>query len=164
MLSKAHLTSHYRMSGSVSDHTIVIIWVVKIFFVQFFCIFLPPLLSTFCFCSVHTTSALYCAPLCMKCSLGISNFLEEIYSLSYLLFSSISLHWSLRKSFLSLLAILWNSAFKWEYLSLSSLIFTYLLFTAMCRASETTILPYCICFWGDSLDPCLLINISNLCP
>ena len=27
----------------VSDHTIVIIWVVKIFSVQFFCVFLPPL-------------------------------------------------------------------------------------------------------------------------
>ena len=31
---------------------------------------------------------------------------------SILSFSSISLHWSLRKPFLSLLAILWNSAFK----------------------------------------------------
>ena len=30
-----------------------------------------------------------------------------------LFFSSISLHWSLRKSFLPLLTILWNSAFKW---------------------------------------------------
>ena len=30
----------------MSDHTIVIIWVVKIFFVQFFCVFLPPLQST----------------------------------------------------------------------------------------------------------------------
>ena len=36
-----------------------------------------------------------------------------------LLFSSISLHWSLRKAFLSLLAILWNSAFKWVYLLFS---------------------------------------------
>ena len=27
----------------VSDHTIVIIWLVKIFFVQLFCVFLPPL-------------------------------------------------------------------------------------------------------------------------
>ena len=32
MLPKAHLTSHSRMSGSVTDHTIVIIWVAKIFF------------------------------------------------------------------------------------------------------------------------------------
>ena len=38
-----------------------------------------------------------------------------------LLFSSISLHRSLRKAFLSLLAILWNSTFKWIYLSFYSL-------------------------------------------
>ena len=47
-----------------------------------------------------------------KYSLSISNFLEEISSLPILLFSSISLHWSLKKAFLSLLAIFWNSAFK----------------------------------------------------
>ena len=41
-----------------------------------------------------------------------------------LLFSSISLHWSLRKAFLSLLAILWNSAFKWVYLSFYPLLFS----------------------------------------
>ena len=54
----------------------------------------------------------------MKSSLGISNFLEEISSLVFpiLLFSSLSLNWSLRKAFLSLLAILWNSVFKWVYL------------------------------------------------
>ena len=40
-----------------------------------------------------------------------------------LLFSSISLHPSLKKAFLSLLAILRNSAFKWAYLSFSPLPF-----------------------------------------
>ena len=34
-------------------------------------------------CFFHTTSVLYCAHLCMKYSLGISNFLEEISSLSH---------------------------------------------------------------------------------
>ena len=29
----------------MSDHTIVVILVIKIFFVQFFCVFLPPLLN-----------------------------------------------------------------------------------------------------------------------
>ena len=48
MLSKVHLTSHFSMS--FGDHTIVIIWVMKILFVQFFCVFLPPLLNIFCFC------------------------------------------------------------------------------------------------------------------
>ena len=41
----------------------------------------------------------------------------------------------LRKAFLSLLAILWSSAFKWVYLSFSPLLFTSLLFTAICKAS-----------------------------
>ena len=71
----------------------------------------------------------------MKYSLGISNFLEEISSLPILLLSSISLHWLLRKAFLSLLAILWNSALKWEYLSFSPLLFASLLFTAICKTS-----------------------------
>ena len=60
-----------------------IIWVVKIFFVQFCCVLFPPLLNIFYFCQVHTISVLYSAHLCMKCSLGISNFLEEISSLPH---------------------------------------------------------------------------------
>jgi len=60
----------------------------------------------------------------MKCSLGISNFLEEI---SILYHSIIFLYfWGgkkpLRKAFLSLLDILWNSAFKWVYFSFSPLL------------------------------------------
>src|SRR5574341_957525 len=61
----------------------MVILVVKIFFVQFFYVFLPPLLNIFCFFYVHTISVLYRAHLCMKCSLGISNFLEEISGLSH---------------------------------------------------------------------------------
>ena len=53
-----------------------------------------------------------------------------------LLFSSISLHWSLRKASLSLLAILWNPAFKLVCLSYSPLLFMSLLFTAICKASS----------------------------
>ena len=53
-----------------------------------------------------------------------------------LLFSSISLHWSPRKAFLSLLAILWNSSFRWVYLSFSPLPFASLLFSAICKASS----------------------------
>ena len=90
----------------------------------------------------------------MKCSLGSSNFLEVISSFSHSivslyffaldlsqkakkqLFSSISLYWSLRKAFLSLLAILWNPAFVWVYLSFSSLPFISCLFSAICKASS----------------------------
>ena len=63
-------------------------------------------------------------------------FLTRSLVFPILLFSSISLHWLLRKAFLSLLAILWNSSFKWEYLSFSPLLFTSLLFTAICKASS----------------------------
>ena len=41
----------------------------------------------------------------------------------------------MRKAFLSLLAVLWNSAFRCLYLSFSLLLFTSLLFTAICKAS-----------------------------
>ena len=39
-------------------------------------------------------------------------FLKRCLLFPVLLFSSISLHWSLRKAFLSLLAVLWNSAYR----------------------------------------------------
>ena len=39
------------------------------------------------------------------------------------------------EAFLSLPAILWNSAFRCLYLSFSPLLFTSLLFTALCKAS-----------------------------
>ena len=70
----------------------------------------------------------------MKCSLSISNFLEEICSL----FHSIVFRYFfalITEEGLSLHAILWSSAFKWVYLSFSPLLFTSLLFTAICKAS-----------------------------
>ena len=70
----------------------------------------------------------------MKCSFVISNFLEEVFPILRL--SSISLYWLLIKAFLSLLAILWNSAFKWVYLSFSPLLLASLLFSAICKASS----------------------------
>ena len=71
----------------------------------------------------------------MKCSLGISNFLEEISSLSH---SVVFLYFFalITEEGLSLLAILWNSAFRCVYLSCSPLLFTSLLFTAICKASS----------------------------
>ena len=63
------------------------------------------------------------------------NFLKRSLVFPILFFSSISLHRSLRKAPLSLLAILWNSAFKWVYLSFFPLFFTSLLFTAIYKAS-----------------------------
>ena len=133
MLPKAHLTSHSRMSGSrwvITPSRLSGSWRSFLYYV-----FLPPLLKIFCFCSVCTISVLYCACLCMKCFLGVSNFLEEISVFPILLFPSISLHRSWRKAFFSLLAILWNSAFKWVYLSFSPLPLASLPISAICKAS-----------------------------
>ena len=74
----------------------------------------------------------------MKCSLGISNFLEEISSLSHSIVFLYFFVLSLRKAYLSLLAIFWNSTFKWVYLSFSPLLFTSLPFTAICKASSNS--------------------------
>ena len=137
MLPKTHLTSHSRMSGSrlvVTPSWLSGSWRSFLYSSSVFSclIFLISIASVR---SIHTISDLYCAHLCMKISLGISNFLEEISSLSHSIVF-FYLHWSLRKSFLSLLAILWNPAFKWIYLSFSPLPFTSLLFIAVCKASS----------------------------
>ena len=82
-------------------------------------------------------------------------FLKRSLVFPILLFP-VSLHWSLRTAFLFLLAILWNSAFKWVYLSFSPLLFASLLFSAIVRPPQTTILPFCIsfsCGWSWSPPP-----------
>ena len=100
----------------------MIIWVVKIFFVQF-CVFLPPLLRSIPFLSLIEPIFAWNVPLVSLI------FLKRSLVFHILLFSSISLHWSLRKAFLFLLAIFCNSAFRCFYLSFSPLLFASLLFT-----------------------------------
>ena len=113
MHPKAHLNSHSRMSGSRWVTTPLWLFASLRVFVQF-CVFLPPL-NLYCFCEVHTISVLYPAHLYMKCSFGISKFLKIPLVFPILLFSSISLHCSLNKAFLFILAILWNCVFSWVY-------------------------------------------------
>ena len=79
----------------------------------------------------------------MRCSLDIFNqgeilkrFLKRSLVFPILLFSSASLHCSLKKAFLSVLYILWTFAFSWVYLSFSPLLFPSLLFSALCKASS----------------------------
>ena len=123
MLSKAHLTSHSRMSGSrwmitpswLSGSWRSFLYSSSVYSCHLFLISLLLL--------GHTISVLYWAHLCMKCSLGISKFLKRSLVFPILLFSSITLHWLLRNAFLSLLAILWNSSFRCLYLSFSLLLF-----------------------------------------
>ena len=66
---------------------------------------------------------------------GVAKNWTRLSNFPILLFSSVSLHWLLKKASLSLLAILWNSAFRCFYLSFSPWLFPSLLFTAICEAS-----------------------------
>ena len=96
----------------------------------------------------------------MKYSIGISKFLV----FPILLFSFISLHCSLRKSFLSFLALLLNSAVSWVFLFLSSfpLHFFSQLFV---KPPQTTTLPSIsfslAWFWSQNMVKHLKQNLLN---
>ena len=97
----------------------------------------------------------------MKCSLGISNFLEEISSLSH---SVVFLYFFALITERGFLVSPWNSEFKWVYLSFSPLLFASL-FTAICKASSDSHFAFfAFLFLGGGLDPCLLYNVTNLHP
>ena len=134
MLPKAHLTSHSRMSGSRWVITRGYLGDEDLFCTVLLCILATLISSAF----VRSTPVLsFIEPIfAWNVPLVSLIFLKRCLVFPILLFSSISLHWSLRKAFLSLLAILWNSAFKWVYLSFSPLPFTSRLFTDICKASS----------------------------
>ena len=83
MLPKAHLTSHSRTSGSrwmITPSWLSGSWRSFLYSSSVYSCHLFLISSA----SVRSLlSILYCAHLCMKCSLDISNFLEEISSLSH---------------------------------------------------------------------------------
>ena len=105
----------------------------KIFFVQFFCAFLPPLLNLFA--SLRSLPFLsFIVPIfAWNITLVSPTFLKISLVFPILFLPSISLHCLLTKAFLSLLAILWKPVFSWVYHSLSPLPFTSLLFSAICK-------------------------------
>ena len=85
-------------------------------------------------------------------------FLKRSLIFPLLLFSSSYSHCSLKKAVLSLLAVLWNSAFSWIYLSLSPLLFTSLLSSAICKAFSDDHFAFLLFFslgWF-----CLLLNVQ----
>ena len=64
------------------------------------------------------------------------SFLKRSLVFPLLLFSSNTKQYSLKKAFLSLLAIFWNSVFNWMYLSRSPLLFASLRSSAIYKASS----------------------------
>ena len=120
----------------MSDHTFVIIWA----------------LTSFLYSSSVYSCHLFLISSASVRSIQFLSFIEPIFawnvplvSLIFLkrslafpipFFSTISLHWSLSKAFLTLLSILWNCAFR---LGMSFLFFcalNYLFFTDICKASS----------------------------
>ena len=162
MLPKAHLTSHSRMSDSrwvITPLRLSESW--RPFLYK--CIFatsssyLLLLLYPYHFCPLLCPSLHEVFPWYLI-------FLKRYLVFPILLFSSISLHWSPRKAFLSLLALLWNSAYKWVYISFSLLPLASLL-TAICKASSDNHFAFfAFLFLRDGLDPCFLYNVTNLHP
>ena len=97
------------------------------------------------------TSVLYCTHLYMKCSLGISSFLEEISSLSHPIVFLYFFALITEEGFLILPAILWNSKFKWVYLSFSPLPFVSFLFSAICQASSDSHFAFLYFFFLETV-------------
>ena len=137
MLPKAHLTSHSRMSGSrwvITPSWLSGSWRSFLYGFSVYSCYL--FLTSSAFVRSLPFLSLIVPIFAWKVLLVSLIFLKRSVVFPILLFFSISLHWLLRKAFLSLLVILWNSAFKWVYLSFSPLPFTSLLFTAICKASS----------------------------
>ena len=121
MLLKAHLTSHSKMSDSG--------WVIT-----------PLWLSGSCRSFLYSSSFYSCHLFLISSAsvrfIPFLSFIGPIFAWNFLLVSLIFLkrslvfpilllHWSLKKPFLALLAILWNTAFRWVYLSFSPLPYTW---------------------------------------
>ena len=165
MLPEAHLTSHSRMMvlGEWSHHH------GYLGHEDLFCIALMYSCHLFLISSAFLRSIPFLSfvvPIfAWNVPLVSLTFLKRSLVFSILLFSCISLHWSLRNAFLCLLASLWKSAFKWyifPFLLCLWLLFFSQLFV---RPPQTTILPFCISFsWEEALDHWLLNNIMNVYP
>ena len=108
---------------------LMVIWVIRIFFVQVFCVFLTSLLDLICF---YLGLYHFCTLLCPS--------LDEIFlkrsclspSVVFLYFFALFIEEGLLVS----LAILWNSALSWMYLSLFPLLISSLLSSAICKISS----------------------------
>ena len=157
MLPKVHLTSHSKMSGSgwvITPSSLSGSWR------SFLCsssVYSCHLFLISSACYIHTVSILYCAHFCMKYSLGISDLLEAISSLS---------HSIVFLSFFALIAeegFLISSCYSLEFCIHMDMSFFFSF--AFCFSSFLSYLlgflqqPFCsfvFLFLGDHLDPCLL--------
>ena len=138
---------------SVSDHTIMNIWIMKIIFLYnssvYSCyLFLIFSASVWPLLFLSFIEPIFAWNVTLVCLISLKRSLV----FPILFFSSISLHSSLRKAFLSFLAVLWNSACRWVYLSFSPLPFTW------CQDAAYLLME------GLSPTPCSVTNESVSLP
>ena len=163
VLSKAHLTSHSRMSGSGWMTTPL--WLsgsLKSFLYSSSMYFFHLLISS---ASIRSTvSVLYCAHLWKKCSFDISNFLEDVSSLSpsvvFLYYFALFTEEGL------LVSLLFSGTLPLVGCTLPFLLWFLLLFfpQLFVKPPQITTLPYCFSFSLGWICTLLLYNIMDLCP
>ena len=135
----------------MSDLTIVLIWVIKIIFVEFFCVFLTTSQHLLVLLGPYHFYPLLC-PSLHEMFPGSSDFLAEISSLSHFVV------------FFYLFVLVTEEGFPISpcySLELCIQIFPFLIcLSLLCsnivRPPQTTILPFAFLFLGGSLDHCLL--------
>ena len=155
MLPKDRLTWHSRMSDS--RWVITLSWLSGSWrsFLYSSSVYSCHFFNICCFCEVHTISVLYQAHLCMKCSLSISDFLEEISSLSHSIVFLYIFALIAEEGFLISPCYSLELCFQIGISFLFSFAFHVSSFTAICKASSD-ILPFCISlswWWSWSLPP-----------
>ena len=131
----------------MSDHTIMIIWVIETFFflndsVHYNLLFLIPPVTVRCYIYLSFNMPIFA----WNVPLVSLIFLKKFQVITNLLSSSISFYCSLKKTFLSVLAIPWNSAFRWAYLFLSPLLSLLLFSNLPVRPPQANFWPCWISF------------------
>ena len=132
----------------MSDHAIMVIRVIKTFFVQFFCGFLPPLLNLFCFCLGPYHS---CPLLCPSLHETLPCYLQFSWRslvFPFLLFLFIFSHFHLKR--LPYLPLVFFGTLHSVGYTVTFLLCLLLLFSQLfLRSPQTATLPSCISFsWG----------------
>ena len=99
----------------------------------------------------------------MKCSLGISNFLQEISSLSHSIVFFYFFALIIEEGFLISL-LFFGTLHSNGYIFPFLLRFLLLFFSQLFVRPPQTAIFFALLFLGDGLDPCLLYNVTNLRP
>ena len=100
----------------------------------------------------------------MKCPFGISNFLEDISSLSHYIVFLYYFALITEKGFLISTCCSLELAFRWVYLSFSSLFYCLFFSQLFLRSSRQPFCLFAFFLLGDGFDHCLLYSVMNLHP